>query len=412
MSLRARVYAVLVLVLILGPGIYLLNQKFSFFPWMAAASERGKAKSDSKEAGDKKGTSDASPVELTMAKQGAISAFISSTGNLRGLREVQVASQADGVVHKVLAEEGDLIKEGQVLCELDDAQLKIRLELARERLAQAKLQMEKARTRQEKAAVQILNARTELERYQKAYKEGLSSELDVAQRKYRLDELEHDERVSSQEIREFTHRVAELEAEIAQAELELSRTRIRAPFPGYITHRTVELGQRVRNLDPLFTVGSFSPLFVDVHLSELDAQEVHPGQPALVRLGADAAAELKGQVERLSPIVDQSTGTVKVTIVMKPVAANFRPGAFVRVDIRTDTKAGAILVPKRAIIEEDGQNYVFVANGTTAKRTKVDVGYSSEGVVEIRNGIRAGEQVVVAGHGALKEGSKIRSIQS
>ncbi|MCL4853918.1 MAG: hypothetical protein KJZ78_21370, partial [Bryobacteraceae bacterium] len=112
------------------------------------------------------------------------------------------------------------------------------------------------------------------------------------------------------------------------------------------------------------------------------------------------------------PIVDQSTGTVKVTIVMKPVTANFRPGAFVRVDIRTDTKPGAILVPKRAVIEEDGQNYVFVANGTTAKRTKVDVGYSSEGVVEIRSGIRAGEQVVVAGHGALKEGSKIRSIQS
>ncbi|HEU0140462.1 MAG TPA: hypothetical protein VFQ79_12140, partial [Bryobacteraceae bacterium] len=70
MSLRARVYAVLALILVLGPGIYLLNQKFSFFPWMAAASERGKAKSDNKESGEKKGTSDASPVELTMAKQG------------------------------------------------------------------------------------------------------------------------------------------------------------------------------------------------------------------------------------------------------------------------------------------------------------------------------------------------------
>ena len=66
------------------------------------------------------------------------------------------------------------------------------------------------------------------------------------------------------------------------------------------------------------------------------------------------------------------------------------------------------MIPKRALIEEDGQNYVFIAQNDTAKRAKVELGYQREGVVEIRNGVTPGQSVVVAGQGALKEGGKIK----
>jgi membrane fusion protein (multidrug efflux system) len=201
--------------------------------------------------------------------------------------------------------------------------------------------------------------------------------------------------------------VAELEAEIAQSKLELSRTEVRAPFSGFVTQRTVNIGQRLKPMDNLFSLGAFSPLFADVHLSERDARSVRPGQPATVRLGSDDAATIQGRVERLSPIVDQASGTVKVTVAVEP-KTGFRPGSFVRVEIRTDTKADAIVIPKRALIEEDGQNYVFIAQNDTAKRSKVELGYQREGLVEIRNGVKPGESVVVAGQGALKEGGKIK----
>jgi membrane fusion protein (multidrug efflux system) len=115
-------------------------------------------------------------------------------------------------------------------------------------------------------------------------------------------------------------------------------------------------------------------------------------------------------VERISPIVDQSSGTVKVTIALDP-APGFRPGSFVRVDIRADTRTGALLIPKKAVLEEDGQSYVYVVSSDSAKRTKVELGYSSDGLVEIRSGLTTGQKVVVAGQGALKEGSKIKIIQ-
>jgi membrane fusion protein, multidrug efflux system len=403
MTSRTKAYGFLALVLLLGGGGYLVWHYLTLQGAAKAAGNDKDKKSDSK---------DASPVELAPATRDKISAYLVSTANLRALREVEVASQTEGVVKAVLVEEGDFVKEGQQMCQLDDTQLQIRLELAKERLAQARFQQEKARKRQEKAAALIENTRREVARLQKAFDEQLISERELAQTKYRLDELEHDERVSLSETREFSHRVDELEAEIKQSELEISRSHIRAAFSGHVTQRTVEIGRTIRNQDPLFKLGAFSPLYADVYLSEREAHQVKPGQPATVKLGVDESVKSQGQIARISPVVDQSSGTVKVTVELTPKTEGLKPGAFVRVDIQTDTRSDAVLIPKRAIIEEDGEHFVFIANGDAAKRTKVALGYEWSGQVEIRQGVSAGQKVVVAGQGALKDGGKIKVVQS
>jgi len=404
MSVRTKVYGFLGLIIILATGGYFLNQRLNSGGSSQANTKAGPA--------DKKSGDDGVvPVELVAATQGPISAYLTGTANLRALREVDVATQTDGIVQRVLVEEGDYVKEGQVLCVLDDTQLRIRLQSAEQRLAQAKLQLEKSRIRQDKAAAQIKNTQDELTRYQKLYDQKLVSEREVAQLRYRLDELEHDERVSSSEARELTHRVDELDSEIEQVTLELSRTHIKAPFSGFIIQRMVELGRAVRNLEPVFKLGDFSPLYADVHLSEREARQVQQGQPATVSLGVDESIKATGRVARINPVVDQATGTVKVTVELSRVGAAFKPGAFVRVGIQTDTRANVVLIPKRAVMEQDGEKYVFVASGETAKRTKVSLGYETDGKVEIRQGLSVGQQVVVAGQGALKEGSKIKVVQ-
>jgi membrane fusion protein (multidrug efflux system) len=104
-------------------------------------------------------------------------------------------------------------------------------------------------------------------------------------------------------------------------------------------------------------------------------------------------------------------GTVKVTVELEPGVGEFRPGAFVRVDIETDTRQNTVLIPKRAIVEEDGESFIFTAEGDTAHRRKVGLGYQNENEVEVREGLTAGEAIVVAGQGNLKEGSKIRAVE-
>jgi len=292
MSSRAKVYGFLLLIAVLGGGAYLVK-----YYLIAHAAAKAANKDNDKDKAKKGDGKEASPVELAVAKRDKISSYLTSTANLRALREVDVVSQAEGVAKAVFVEEGDFVKDGQVMCQLDDAQLKIRLELAKERLAQARYQQEKARKRQEKAGSQIENSRKEVARLQHAFDEKLISEREVDQEKYRLDEFVHDERISSVETRELTHRVEELDAEIRQAELEISRTQIRAPFSGHVTQRVVELGRTVRNLDALFKLGAFSPLYADVHLSEREAHQVKPGQLAVVKLGVDESVKCNGRVD-------------------------------------------------------------------------------------------------------------------
>jgi multidrug efflux pump subunit AcrA (membrane-fusion protein) len=201
MSLRLRVYGILALLAVLGGAAYLYKAKPPWLPGVAQA--KGPA-----DKGDKKQDKDATPVELAVANRGPISSFVSSTANLRALRDVAVSAQTEGLVDQLFAEEGDYVKEGQVLVTLDQTQLKIRLQLAEEKLAQATLQVEKARIRQEKAVAQIGHTKIELVRYEKAAKEGLVSDKEVATYRYRLEELGHDQKVASYEITELKHRMS------------------------------------------------------------------------------------------------------------------------------------------------------------------------------------------------------------
>lgn len=402
-STRVKVYAFLGLVLAVGGG-YWAQQKYQIF------GKLGTAKADSKKKDDaaKKGETEAVAVELALAKTGDLAVNVSSSGNLRALRDVAVATQAEGIVQKVLAEEGDYVEEGRVLAQIDDRPIRIRLELAKERLAQAGFQHDKAKLREEKARIQIAHYEKEYERYRKANEQGLVSETEAERRRLQRDEYVHDQRIAASEIVELTHRMGELKSEISQIELDLTRTQLKAPFGGFITRRTAEIGQRVRALDPMFNLGAFSPLYADVFLSEREARQVRPGQAAVVQLGSEGEAKVTGRIERLSPVVDQASGTVKITVELRPPGREFRPGAFVRVEIRTDTRNGVLMIPKRAVIEEDGQSFVYVTKDGNATRRKVKIGHEWEGRVEVSEGLESGQQVVVAGQGGLKEGSKVK----
>ena len=406
MGPRLKAYGILVLLLLAGAAAYYFIDAGGSSGTTPAGSK------DSPKAEKKEESDEAVPVELAEAWSGPISSYLSSTSNLRARRDVEVMSRVEGVVEELLVEEGDFVRKNQALCTLDDTDLQINLTLTKQQLAQARIQLEQAKIEQEKWRTQITNTKAELDRKETAFNEQLVSEQEVAQLRYQLDEQTHDERRAASRVRELGHRVDELGAQIEQANLEISRTNITAPFGGYITERQVELGQSVRVQQQLFRLASFSPLYADVHLSEQETDLIRPGQQARVFLGADERDSAQGRVARISPIVDDSTGTVKVTVELQPNDRDFRPGAFVRVNIQTDTRQNAVLIPKRAILEEDGENYIFTAEGEIAHRRKVDLGYENASEVEVRSGVRPGEAVIVAGQGNLKEGSKIRAVES
>ncbi len=403
MNKRSKAWALVGTVVLLGSGAYVARGYLS----------PDRSPSEATDADSNGSDEEAIPVAVETAVRGPISHTLTSTANLRSHREVEVATRAAGIVRSIRAEEGDYVKSGQLLCSLDDRELRIDLQLAQQRLAQTRIQLEAAGIRKEQTATKLANKRAELARNQNALNQGLLAESEVAVERHEVEDLEHELRVVESTVRENRHRIDELESEIEKVKLLISQTSITAPFAGRVTERNVEVGQSVRVADNLYRVGSFEPLYADVFVPERDASEVSPGQAVTIRLGVDLGTGSSGSVERVSPVVDDQTGTVKVTTRFDQLGTEFRPGAFVRVEVETDTRPSAVLIPRQALIEEDGQMYVVVVGkDRIAHRTVVELGYQESDVVEVVRGVSTGDDVVIAGQGKLKDGDKTRVVDN
>jgi len=308
------------------------------------------------------------PVSVAPIATGAVSSYITSTANLVPESEVKVLAEADGRVAELLVEEGSRVARGQVLAQLvkDDAEIMLR-----------------------KAEVRLENARINFERAEQEIVDKL-----ISREQYDKDHLDH--QIAQQEL--------------AEAKWRLEKTTIRAPFGGRVTERFVKLGQHLHPGEQLFTVSDFDPLVARIFLPEKDVFGLKEGRDVRITLKANDTTRFHGRIRQISPVVDTGTGTVKLTIEASAPPAEVRPGAFVTIDIVRETRPQAILVPREAVVRELQDAYVFVANGGVAEKRTISLGLEEGGRIEALSGVKAGEQVIVAGQGGLKQGSAIKVI--
>jgi RND family efflux transporter MFP subunit len=300
---------------------------------------------------------------------GTISAFTAATANLVAEDEVKVVAEAEGKVVKLLVEEGDDVSRGQTLVQIDpgDAALAV-----------------------QKAEIGLKNAELNLERSSHMDREKLISPQD-------LDKVRYERDVAAQALAEARHR--------------LRKTTVVAPFSGRITVRTVNLGQTLKVGDELFTLADFDPLVARIFLPEREVLDLAPGQDVRIALRAREETRFAGRIRQISPVVDAASGTVKVTVEAVRPPAGVRPGAFVSVEVLRETRPGALLVPRQAIVRELQEAYVFVADGAVARRRAIETGLEERERIEVTKGLVAGEQVVTSGQGALKDQAAIAVAQ-
>jgi membrane fusion protein (multidrug efflux system) len=311
-------------------------------------------------------------VEIAEVAREPISSVYSTSATLRADRQATVIARTRGVVERLPVEEGDTVAAGQPLAYLEDDE---------QAIAAAR-----ARTTEEMAA-------REHERLSGLYERGLVS----------VDEYE----ASRRDAEDAVHA-------LELADLELSRTVIRAPIAGTIVTRHLDVGATVSDGTPVYDLADVDPLYADVNIPERHVTSLEPGQE--VRLTADATeAQATAVIERIAPAVDAATGTVKVTVAVQG-RSTLRPGAFVRVDIITDTHENALVVPRSALVAEGRrwQLYRLQEDNETVEQVEVNLGFESGERVEIAgtvgdgDPVGAGDRVVVLGAPALSDGAKVR----
>ncbi|MBC8076306.1 MAG: efflux RND transporter periplasmic adaptor subunit, partial [Chloroflexales bacterium] len=202
--------------------------------------------------------------------------------------------------------------------------------------------------------------------------------------------------------------VAKAEAALKQAQSEVGKATLTAPYAATVARVDMHVGEPADNTDAIIAVADLSSFHVDVPVDELDVAQLTPDQTVRVALDALPDADVQGTVTNIAPLAtenDKGTTTYQVTVEVQAGEAALRQGMTAVVQIVTRNKTDALLVPRRAVQSENGQSYVLVPTAgqpdprtaqPASERRNVTIGLSNNESVEIVSGLKLGDKVLVA----------------
>jgi len=286
--------------------------------WLAAVLAAGLAAGCSSESGaDKAAAAPAHPAAAPAAAPSPASTAREIPAVLTVEHEVDVLAEHDGEVVELAADEGTKAEAGGVLARLDDRQVEAQLEQAR-----ADLKISEYNVKYNEAELHANQAR--LERAQLMYKEGLGSKAD-------LDTAEFMAKGSTYDLESWKANVEKHKAAVKSLELDLQKTRIRAPFGGVVSRRYIRQGDVLTKGARCFRLSQLSPLLVEFQVPETDAHKPALDQPVRGTLLSDPNRTFDARITRVSPVVDAASGSYDVTATLLAPSPELKPGMAVRI---------------------------------------------------------------------------------
>lgn len=304
-------------------------------------------------------------VDATVLRTGTVTEQIRTTGTIRADESVELTAESGGKITAIRFEEGNRVQKGELLVQINDAEL----------------QAEKKRLNHQ---LQLASDRAERQK-------RLLAEGGVSQETY-------DATVNEVEV---------LKADLALVEAQIEKTKVRAPFSGVVGLREVSEGAYVSPQTKITTLQRLNPIKVDFSVSEKYASRVGPGQPITFSVRS-LDRVLDGQVYATNTQVNPDTRTLQLRARAPNSNGTLRPGMFADVTVTLGTIDDAIIVPSFAVVPTlDGQR-VFVAEGDTARPRNVTIGVRTDSTVQVTDGLALGDTVITSGIQDLRAGLPVR----
>ena len=324
--------------------------------------EQGK---DGKEAASK--GPEAVPVEVTRAGRRSIAASYAGTAPLEARGEAQVVAKTSGIALQVYADVGQQVRAGQPLVRID----------------------------RDRAALQVAQADAQVRKLEANYR--------------RASQLVEQKMVSVNDVDQLRFDLENARASLRLARLEQSYGTVTAPISGVVSARNIKLGNLVQINTPIFTIVDNSRLEATLNAPEREIETLKAGQAVQLNVDALPGKTFEGRIDRVSPVVDAGSGTFRVICAFDG-GGLLQPGMFGRIRIEYDQRANALVIPRTALLEDGNAPAVFTVKADKAARTALKLGYVDGEWVEVREGLRDGDAVVVAGKATLREGSAVQVI--
>jgi len=305
--------------------------------------------------------------------------YLETTGTLKADEEVIVSSEVDGIIKRILVEEGTHVAAGTLLAEINETDYRLDWKRSDAALKQAQ--------------ASLTNARAEYKRKEALFQEEL---------------------ITRQQFDDISTRVTLAEAELERAKAtlaisleRLTRTKLNSPLVAAVKGKNVSVGDYVRNGMPLFQLIRVNPLKLNFTISEKDVAGLKIGQEVAFTVDAFPGKQFKGKVSLLHPNVEERTRTLQAEAIVPNADLILKPGYFARVQIFTQASRDVVVAPLTSLMYDGPVVRLYVVSGNKAQGRIIKTGNKYGEYVEVREGLREKEQVVVVGQNNLSEGVKV-----
>jgi len=346
-----------------------------------------------------KGEALSQAVIITKPQMKKFAETFDSSSTTKAFKTATITPKVAANIVKFMAQEGDKVKAGQALAQLDKTDY-----LVGKRAAEAQVQAAEAGVLQAEAAFEKMS--NDYERYKKLKKQGSISESD-------FESVE-----SGYKQTEAALAAAKSQVEMAKSSLnnynnQLAYTTIKAPFDGYISMRNGEIGEMASQALPIFEIVQSDVLKVDLYISELEIYGINKDSTAEITFDAYPDKTETAKVNYINSKVDSATSSVKVEFVFNNKDNLYKPGMTVRARI-TLPEREHLVVPRNSIFTRDNEvGTVYCKTSENKVYSKnVTMGGSIEGFSIIRSGLDGNEEIVVGGGRQLEEGQSVTVIET
>ena len=360
------------------------------------------------------------PSQLAKVEKGDIARSVVATGKVQPITKVEVKSKASGIVTKLYVDINQIVKQGQILAQLDQVEILAQVNAQKAQLAAAESNAHAAQ-----AAIQYdkVNAEApDLPMFKNTYERALSMSkdgvvsqqaLDDAQQKYLAAKNMQDKAVAqiavdTSKLHQAQAQVQQSEASLKQLEEQLSYTTVTSPMDGVILSRDVELGDAVSSIlvmgstaTLVMTIGDTTQVYVQGKVDESDIGKVYMGQPARTKAESFKDKTFQGKVTKIAPlgVEKDNVTTFEVRVSIDNPGGELKANMTANAEIILDEHKNSITVPEQAVIYDKNRNASVEVPDPNQKKGRravpVKVGISNGTRTEILSGINAGDTVIL-----------------
>ena len=201
--------------------------------------------------------------------------------------------------------------------------------------------------------------------------------------------------------------VAQADAALSYAKQQLANAYIRTPIAGTVSKRAIEPGEMAGSGTPLVEVVALNTLYFEAAVSEMDVDRVKVGQPVEVTVDALPGRKFQGSVQKILPTADEKSRQFTIRIAVANAAGDLRPGMFARGSIEVARHRNTVIIPKDALMTNDGGMSVYLVVGSAAKLQPVTTGFETREEAEATSGVSDGDELVIVGQDKLSDGVKV-----